>query len=80
MSRKEFLLAQISEAMSRCAHDQDKLYDFEGALIEVLLQFDYRMPNCDPVLCQQCQPRCDIDCKECWRETLDMQKGKKNDN
>ncbi len=39
MSRKGFLLSQISEAMSRFAHDEDKLYDFEGALIDVLLRF-----------------------------------------
>ena len=71
MSRKEFLLAQISGAMSRCAHNEDELYDFEGAIIDVLLRFDHRPPDCDPSLCQQCQQYYDIDCKECWREKLD---------
>ena len=35
MNKKEFLLEQISEAMDKCAHDEDELFHLESCLINV---------------------------------------------
>ena len=76
MNKKEFLLEQISEAMDKCAHDEDELFHLESCLINVLVQIGHRPSDCDAELCSIIYPYMERDCYTCWRNVLNEKEEK----